>query len=174
VTRSLRTQVAEEVISFCQRRRHFVCAFEVAEPGKACRWSFLRLRRIFFSTCAALAKARLPWRRKTRPDTYFTCMDVQNFLSHRGDPVRLYNGASMNYFFQASPAGGQGVIHVLNYLAAAGSDNALVYLKAPIESARFVSRKSTRRLRSNGLPRRRWGGTVTAAHLGVWRVQMET
>ena len=87
----------------------------------------------------SLGKGRLAVAREEKPDTYFTCMDVQNILSHRGDPARLYNGASMNYFYQAAPQGRQGVIHVLNYSRRAGGDNALIYLKAPYRSARFVS-----------------------------------
>ncbi|MGA3182031.1 MAG: hypothetical protein ABSF38_16955 [Verrucomicrobiota bacterium] len=87
----------------------------------------------------ALGKGRLAVAREDKPDSYFTCMDVQNILSHRGDPARLYNGASMNYFYQASAQGGQGVIHVLNYSRRPGSDNALIYLKTPYRSARFVS-----------------------------------
>ena len=86
-----------------------------------------------------LGKGRLAVAKEDEPDTYFTCMDVQNIMSHRGDPARLYNGASMNYFFQASPQGRQGVIHVLNYSRRPGSDNALIYLKTPYRSARFVS-----------------------------------
>ena len=86
-----------------------------------------------------VGKGRLAIAKEAAPDTYFTCMDVQNILSHRGDPARLYNGASMNFFFQASPQGRQGVIHVLNYSRRPGSDNVLIYLKTPYQSARFVS-----------------------------------
>ncbi|MGD1085761.1 MAG: hypothetical protein ABSA47_13570 [Verrucomicrobiota bacterium] len=86
-----------------------------------------------------LGKGRLAVAREDKPDSYFTCMDVQNILSHRGDPARLYNGASMNYFFQTSAQGRQGVIHVLNYSRRPGSDNALIYLKTPWRSARYVS-----------------------------------
>ena len=84
-------------------------------------------------------KGRLAVAKEENPDTYFTCMDVQNIMSHRGDPARLYNGASMNYFYQVSPRGRQGVIHVLNYSRLPGSANALIYLKAPYRAASFVS-----------------------------------
>jgi hypothetical protein len=90
-------------------------------------------------TLRRLGKGRLAVAKEEKPDSYFTCMDVQNILSHRGDPARLYNGASMNYFFQASAQGRQGVIHVLNYSRRPGSDNVLIYLKSPWRSARFVS-----------------------------------
>jgi hypothetical protein len=86
-----------------------------------------------------LGKGCLAVAREDKPDSYFTCMDVQNILSHRGDPARLYNGAAMNYFFQSSPEGRQAVIHVFNYSRRAGGDNALIYLKSPWRSARFVS-----------------------------------
>jgi hypothetical protein len=87
----------------------------------------------------SLGKGRLAVAKEDKPDSYFTCMDVQNILSHRGDPARLYNGASMNYFYQAAPQGRQGVIHVLNYSRRPGSDNAIIYLKAPYRLAHFVS-----------------------------------
>jgi hypothetical protein len=87
----------------------------------------------------SLGKGRLAVAKEDKPDSYFTCMDVQNILSHRGDPARLYNGASMNYFYQASPQGRQGVIHVLNYSRRPGSDNAIIFLKTPYRLARFVS-----------------------------------
>jgi len=87
----------------------------------------------------SLGKGRLAVAKEDKPDSYFTCMDVQNILSHRGDPARLYNGASMNCFYQASPQGRQGVIHVLNYSRRPGSDNAIIYLKTPYRAARFVS-----------------------------------
>ncbi|MGD1032331.1 MAG: hypothetical protein ABSA05_14470 [Opitutaceae bacterium] len=87
----------------------------------------------------ALGKGRMAVAREDSPDTYFTCADVQNILSHRGDPARLYNGASMNCFIQVSPRGRQGMIHLLNYSRRPGSDNALIYLKAPYRTARFVS-----------------------------------
>jgi hypothetical protein len=86
-----------------------------------------------------LGKGRLAVAKEENPDTYFTCMDVQNIMSHRGDPARLYNGASMNYFYQVSPRGRQGVIHVLNYSRLPGSANALIFLKSPYRSASFVS-----------------------------------
>jgi len=86
-----------------------------------------------------LGKGRLAVAKEENPDTYFSCMDVQNIMSHRGDPARLYNGASMNYFYQVSPRGRQGVIHVLNYSRLPGSANALIFLKSPYRSASFVS-----------------------------------
>jgi hypothetical protein len=87
----------------------------------------------------SLGKGRLAVAKEDKPDSYFICMDIQSMMSHRGDPARLYNGPSMNYFYQASPQGRQGVIHVLNYSRRAGGDNALIYMKTPYRSARFVS-----------------------------------
>jgi hypothetical protein len=87
----------------------------------------------------SLGRGRLGVAREDEPDTYFTCADIQNILSHRGDPARLYNGASMNYLIQSARRGRRGMIHVLNYSRRPGSDNAIVYLRAPYKSARFVS-----------------------------------
>ena len=90
-----------------------------------------------------LGKGRLAVAREDKPDSYFTCVDVQSILSHRGDPARLYNGASMNYFYQASSKGRQGVIHVLNYSRRPGGDNPIIYLKSPWRTARFVGLETT-------------------------------
>ena len=123
----------------------------------------------------SLGKGRLAVAKEDAPDTYFTCMDVQNILSHRGDPVRLYNGASMNYFFQASPAGGQGVIHVFNYSRRPGSDNALVYLKAPYRSARFVSPEIDAPVALQWTPQETGGAELSLPRISVYgAVQMET
>lgn len=86
-----------------------------------------------------LGKGRLAVTKEDDLDAYFMCADIQNILSHRGDPVRLYNGSSMNCFYQASAQGRQGVIQVLNYSRRPGSTGALVCVKTPCRSARFVS-----------------------------------
>ena len=72
-------------------------------------------------------------------DAYFTCADIQNILSHKGDPLRLYNGASMNYSFQVAAQGKQGAIHVLNYTRRPSGDQVVIFVKSPFKTARFVS-----------------------------------
>ena len=57
-----------------------------------------------------------------QPDTYDTVADIQNIMSHRNDLLRLYNASSMNFFYQTSAQGRQGVIHLLNYSRRPGSD----------------------------------------------------
>jgi hypothetical protein len=122
----------------------------------------------------SLGKGRLAVAKEAQPDTYFTCMDVQNIMSHRGDPARLYNGASMNYFFQASPQGRQGVIHVLNYSRRPGSDDALVYLKTPYRSARFVSPEIASPVALQWVPQEAGGAELSLPRISVYgAVQME-
>jgi hypothetical protein len=122
-----------------------------------------------------LGKGRLAVAKEDSPDTYFTCMDIQNIMSHRGDPARLYNGASMNYFFQASPQGRQGVIHVLNYSRRPGGDNALVYLRKPYRSARFVSPELAAPVALQWTPQEAGGAEVSLPRISVYgAVQMET
>ena len=87
----------------------------------------------------SVGKGRLAVLKEDQPDPYFTASDIQVILSHRGDPVRLYGGSSMNFFYLVSPQGRQGVIHLVNYARKPGSDAPLVYVKAPYKSARFVS-----------------------------------
>jgi hypothetical protein len=123
----------------------------------------------------SLGKGRLAVAKEDKPDTYFTCMDIQNIMSHRGDPARLYNGASMNYFFQASPQGRQGVIHVLNYSRRPGSDDALVYLKTPYQSARFVSPEIASPVALQWVPQEAGGAELSLPRISVYgAVQMET
>jgi hypothetical protein len=123
----------------------------------------------------SLGKGRLAVAKEDKPDTYFTCMDIQNIMSHRGDPSRLFNGASMNYFSQASPQGRQGVIHVLNYSRRPGSDDALVYLKTPYQSARFVSPEIASPVALQWVPQEAGGAELSLPRISVYgAVQMET
>ncbi len=123
----------------------------------------------------SLGKGRLAVAKEDKPDTYFTCMDVQNIMSHRGDPARLYNGSSMNFFYQVSPQDRQGVIHVLNYSRRPGSDNALVYLKTPCRSARFVSPEIASPVALQLVPQAAGGAELSLPRISVYgAVQMET
>jgi hypothetical protein len=87
----------------------------------------------------SVGKGRLAVARQDELDPFFTCADIQNILSHRGDPMRLYNGPSMNCVCQVATDGRQGVIHMLNYARRAGGDPAVVYVKTPYAKASFVS-----------------------------------
>ena len=123
----------------------------------------------------SLGKGRLAVAKEDEPDTYFTCADVQNILSHRGDPARLYNGASMNYFIQVASRGGRGTIHVLNYSRRPGSDNALVYLRAPWKSARFVSPEIAAPVALDWVPQAAGGVELDLPGISVYgAVQMES
>jgi hypothetical protein len=126
-----------------------------------------------------LGKGRLAVAKEAEIDSYFVCVDIQSILSHRGDPARLYNGASMNYFYQASPQGRQGVIHVLNYSRRSGGDNALIYLKTPYRSARFVSPEIAAPVALQWVPQaspyETGGAELTLPRFAVYgAVQMET
>jgi len=90
-------------------------------------------------TLRALGKGRLAVCKEDRPNTYDLVADIQNIVSHRNDLLRLYNASSMNFFYQASAQGGQGVIHLLNYSRRPASDGPLFYVKEPHKSARLVS-----------------------------------
>ncbi len=121
-----------------------------------------------------LGKGRLAVAKEENPDTYFTCMDVQNIMSHRGDPARLYNGASMNYFYQVSPQGRQGVIHVLNYSRLPGSAERADFFEIALSVSQFCESGNRRAGGAQVVPanfgiRDRRGGTFSAAHFRVWR-----
>jgi len=87
----------------------------------------------------ALGKGRLAVCKEDQPDPYDLVADIQNIISHRNDILRLYNAPSMNFLYETSAQGQQGVIHLLNYSRRPGSDGPLFYLKEPHKSARLVS-----------------------------------
>ena len=87
----------------------------------------------------AVGKGRLAICKEDQPDAYDVVADIQNIISHRNDVLRLYNAPSMNFFYQASAQGGQGVIHLLNYSRRPGSDGPLFYVKERHKVARLVS-----------------------------------
>jgi hypothetical protein len=123
----------------------------------------------------SLGKGRLGVAREDEPDTYFTCADIQNILSHRGDPARLYNGASMNYLIQTARRGRQGMIHVLNYSKRPGSDNAIVYMRAPYKSARFVSPEIAAPVALDWVPQAAGGVELDLPSISVYgAVKMES
>ena len=123
----------------------------------------------------SLGKGRLAVAKEAALDSYFACLDIQNIMSHRGDPSRLYNGSSMNYYYQASPHGRQRVIHVLNYSRRSGNDNALIYLHTPCRSARFVSPEVAAPVVLNVTPQAAGGVELYLPRLSVYgAVQMET
>jgi hypothetical protein len=90
-------------------------------------------------TLHALGKGRLAVCKEEQPDPYDLTMDMQNVMSHRNDPIRLYNASSMNFFFETSAQGKQGIIHLLNYSRRPASDGPLFYVKEPHRTARLVS-----------------------------------
>jgi hypothetical protein len=87
----------------------------------------------------ALGKGRLAVAKDDQPDPYDTVQDIQVLMSHRQDVLRLYNGSSMNCFYEASAQERQGVVHLLNYSRRPGGGGALLYMKEPYRTARFVS-----------------------------------
>jgi hypothetical protein len=86
-----------------------------------------------------LGKGRLAVCKEEAPDPYDLTMDLQNIMSHRNDPIRLYNASSMNFFYEISAQGKQGVIHLLNYSRRPASDGPLFYVKEPHRTARLLS-----------------------------------
>ena len=121
-----------------------------------------------------LGKGRLAVAKEDDLDPYFTCADIQNIMSHQGDPVRLYNGSAMNYFFQGSPQGRKEVIHVLNYSRRSGGDHALIYVKTPYRSARFVSPEIASPVELQWVPREAGGAELYLPAISVYgAVQLE-
>ena len=86
-----------------------------------------------------LGKGRLAVCKEEQPDSYDSVADIQNIISHRNDQIRLYNAPSMNFFYQASPQAGNGMIQLLNYSRRPASDGPLFYVKKQHRTARLVS-----------------------------------
>ncbi|HMD71280.1 MAG TPA: hypothetical protein VKF41_08045 [Bryobacteraceae bacterium] len=86
-----------------------------------------------------LGNGRLAVCKDAQPDPSDLVDDIQNVISHRNDILRLYNAPSMNFLYETSAQGGQGVIHLLNFSRRPGSDGPLFYVKEPHKSARLVS-----------------------------------
>jgi len=87
----------------------------------------------------ALGKGRLAICKEDQPDPYDLVADIQNVMSHRNDLFRLYNASSMNFFYQTSAQGRQGVLQLLNYSRRPATDGPLFYVKEPHRSARLVT-----------------------------------
>ena len=86
-----------------------------------------------------LGNGRLAVCKDAQPDPSDLVDDIQNIVSHRNDILRLYNAPSMNFLYETSAQGRQGVIHLLNFSRRPGSDGPLFYVKEPHKSARLVS-----------------------------------
>jgi hypothetical protein len=122
----------------------------------------------------SLGKGRLAVAKTDELDPFFTCTDIQSIMSHRGDPIRLYNGSSMNCFCQTSAQDRKGVIHVLNYSRRAGGDAPLVYMKTPYKSARFVSPEVASPVALEWTPQQAGGAELSLPRISVYgAVQME-
>lgn len=86
-----------------------------------------------------LGKGRLAVAKEDEPDPSDFVAHIQIIMSHRYDPLHLYNGSSVNCLYQISPQGRQAVVHLLNYSRRREDLNAYLYMRAPFRSSRFVS-----------------------------------
>ena len=123
----------------------------------------------------ALGKGRLAVGKEDHPNTYDTVADIQNIVSHRNDLLRLYNAASMNFFYEASAQGGRGVIHLLNYSRRPASDGPLFYVKEPQKSARLVSPELASPAELQWAPQEAGGAELALPRISVYgAVELES
>jgi hypothetical protein len=123
----------------------------------------------------ALGKGRLAVCKEDHPNTYDTVADIQNILSHRNDLLRLYNASSMNFFYQTSAQGRQGVIHLLNYSRRPASDGPLFYVKEPHKSARLVSPELASPAELEWAPQEAGGAELALPRISVYgAVELES
>ena len=121
-----------------------------------------------------LGKGRLAVAKTDELDPYFTITDIQSIMSHRGDPIRLYNASSMNCFCQVAPQGQAGVIHVMNYSRRPGGDAPLIFMKTPYKSVRFVSPDAAAPVALAWTPQGAGGAELLLPPIAVYgAVQME-
>jgi hypothetical protein len=116
----------------------------------------------------AVGKGRLAVCKEDEPDAYDTVADIQNIMSHRNDLLRLYNAPSMNFLYETSAQGGQGVIHLLNYSRRPGSDGPLFYVKEPHRSARLVSPEIASSAELQFAPQEAGGAELSLPRLAVY------
>jgi hypothetical protein len=129
----------------------------------------------FIFNLHTLGKGRLAVCKEDTPDTYDTVEDIQTILSHRNDVLRLYNASSMNYFYQASAQGKQGVIHLLNYSRRPASDGPLIYVKKPYRSARLVSPELASSVELKWAPQEAGGAELSLPKISVYgAVELES
>lgn len=122
----------------------------------------------------ALGKGRLAVCKEDGPDPYDLVADVQNIMSHRNDLFRLYNAPSMNFFYQTSAQGKQGVIHMLNYSRRPASDGPLFYVKEPHSSARLVSPEIASPAELKWAPQEAGGAELSVPRISVYgAIEME-
>jgi hypothetical protein len=116
----------------------------------------------------ALGKGRLAVCKDAQPDAYDTVADIQNIMSHRNDLLRLYNAPSMNFFYQTSAEGGQGLIHLLNYSRRPASDGPLFYVQQPHRSARLVSPEIASAAALQWVPQEAGGAELSLPRISVY------
>jgi hypothetical protein len=123
----------------------------------------------------ALGKGRLAVCKDDSPDVYDTVADIQNIISHRNDLLRLYNASSMNFFYQTSAQGKQGVIHLLNYSRRPASDGPLIFVKKPYRSARLVSPELPSPVELKWAPQEAGGAELSLPKISVYgAVELES
>ncbi|MGB7758290.1 MAG: hypothetical protein WBL61_00595 [Bryobacteraceae bacterium] len=122
-----------------------------------------------------LGKGRLAVCKEDPPDAYDLVADIQNVISHKNDLFRLYNAPSMNFLYQTSAQGRQGVMHLLNYSRRPGSDGPLFYVKEPHRSARLVSPEIASPTELQWAPQEAGGAELSVPRISVYgAVELES
>jgi hypothetical protein len=86
---------------------------------------------------ATLGKGRVAVSRADYDDPWTLISDAHLLTSRRWDPVRLYNGGSLNWHYTLSPDGKRAVLHLLNYSLGPSGNQVSVQFLAPAQSARW-------------------------------------
>jgi len=122
-----------------------------------------------------LGKGRLAVCKEEQPDPYDLTADLQTIMSHKYDPIRLYNASSMNFYYETSAQGKQGVIHLLNYSRRPASDGPLFYVKEPHRTARLVSPELSSPAELQWSPQEAGGSELSLPKIAVYgAVELES
>jgi hypothetical protein len=86
---------------------------------------------------ARAGKGKLAVATRDFDDPYLIASDAQVLMSHRHDPVRLWNGGSLGSYYAASPDKRAGVLHLINYAHFRKEDPVTVWFARPWKTARW-------------------------------------
>jgi hypothetical protein len=86
---------------------------------------------------ASVGKGTIAAAPKDFDDPYLIASDTQILMSHRHDPVRLWNAGSLGSHYTVSADGRQAVLHLINFSARRRDEPVSVWLARPYRTARW-------------------------------------
>lgn len=85
----------------------------------------------------AVGNGRLAIAKEAFSDPYLVALDAHLLLGRRHDPIRLWNGGSLNAHYVAQPGGRRAVVHLVNYSARRPAHSVTLGVNAPFRRAQL-------------------------------------